>query len=67
MNLIIYYPNIYVNNRKFISIVDNVVVFQSSLDSLGTPIDNHENLSRVGFNSIASVHIVYDIYEYINT
>ena len=36
MNLIIYYPNIYVNNRKFISIVDNVV-FQSSLDFPGDP------------------------------
>ena len=31
MNLIMYKPNIYVNNSKFISIVDNVGVFQLPL------------------------------------
>ena len=33
MNLIMYEPNIYVNNNKFVSIVDNVSVLQLSLGS----------------------------------
>jgi len=40
------YPNIYVNNRKFISIVDNVSVLQLPPDPR-SPFCMDENLSRV--------------------
>ena len=35
MNLIIYESNIYVNNSKYISIIDNISVLQLSLDPWG--------------------------------
>jgi len=40
------YPNIYVNNRKFISIVDNVSVLQLPPGPRG-PFCMDENLSRI--------------------
>ena len=46
MNLIMYKPNIYVNNSKFISIVDNVSVLQLSLCPRGS-FYTAENLPRV--------------------
>jgi len=43
MNLIMHEPNIYVNNSKFISIVDNISVFQLP----SGPFYTAENLFRV--------------------
>ena len=57
MNLIMYEPNIYVNNSKFISIVDNVSVLQLLPDPWG-PFYITENLPRLTvFNNILSVSI----------
>ena len=46
MNLIMYKPNIYVNNNKFTSIVDNVSVLQLPLGPWGS-FYTAENLPRV--------------------
>ena len=46
MNLIMHKPNIYINNSKFISIVDNVSVLQLPPDSPGS-FYTVENLPRV--------------------
>jgi len=57
MNLIMYESNIYVNNNKFVSIVDNVNVLQVS-PGPWDPFYNIKNLlrvDRVDFNSISSV------------
>ena len=45
MNLIMHKPNIYVNNSKFISIVDNVSILQ--LLQIPSPFYIAENLPRV--------------------
>ena len=46
MNLIMYEPNIYVNNSKFISIVDNISILQLPPGSWD-PFYTAENLPRV--------------------
>ena len=46
MNLIMYEPNIYINNSKFISIVDNVSILQLPPGPWG-PFYTVENLPRV--------------------
>ena len=46
MNLIMHYSNIWVNDHKFIAIVDNVDTLQLSPGPRG-PFSGHENLTRV--------------------
>jgi len=46
MNLIMYEPDIYVNNNRFISIVDNVNILQLPPGPWG-PFHTAENLPRV--------------------
>jgi len=46
MNLIMYEPNIYINNNKFVSIVDNVSILQL-LPGPWSPFYTTKNLPRV--------------------
>jgi len=45
MNLIMYHRNIYVNNHKFLLIIDNIIVLQLSS---GLARSYHKNLSKAG-------------------
>jgi len=45
MNLIMYHRNIYVNNHKFLLIIDNIIVLQLSS---GLARSHHKNLPKVG-------------------
>ena len=53
MNLIMYETNIYINNNKFVSIVDNVSVLQLPPGPRG-PFYTAENFLRVDFNNISA-------------
>ena len=55
-----YEPNICVNNSKFISIVDNVIVLQLPPHP-PCPFDGHENLLRIIMYNIIIVNLIINL------